>query len=50
MKKFFKFIGFIISVVTASAALLCGIGYFFKTKKDKINNLFKKNDDCDEVE
>ncbi len=50
MKNFFKFIGFLVSVLTAAAAILCGIGYFFKTKHEKIEKLFSKNKDIDEVE
>ena len=50
MKKFFKFIGFLISVITAVAAVLCGVGYFFKSKKEKIENLFVKSENKDEVE
>lgn len=50
MKKFFKFLGFIISVLTVTAAALCGIGYFFKSKKDKIEKIFVKNENQGEVE
>lgn len=50
MKKFFKFIGFIASVLTAAAAILCGIGYFFKTKREKIEKLFPKSESSEEVE
>ena len=45
MKKFFSFIGKLISAATLLGVVFYCVGYFFYSKTKKISNLFSKNDE-----
>ena len=45
MKKFFSFLGKLISAITLLGVVFYCVGYFFYSKSKKISNLFTKNNE-----